>query len=148
MTHKLQISKKYNDGTIIVVGGDDIGEWSENYEQFMNALEEKGLIPSASNAETLVQEARNLGGEPKTDTTSFEVTNIKLASGGDHPRWVVQGGHFTKFGVTCWPEVLKEANIYAHLDPMKDNTPQGKWVAHYIEKEDGKPDKVTRLEKI
>jgi hypothetical protein len=82
---------------------------------------------------------------------TFEVESIKLAAGGDHPRWVVKGGKFKKFGVTCWPETLEAAGIAEKLDPLKDNKPKGNWVAHYNEREndEGKwvPDKVTNLVK-
>jgi len=75
----------------------------------------------------------------------------KLAAGGDHPRWVVKGGNFKKFGVTCWPETLEAAGVAEKLDPLKDNKPKGDWIAHYTERQndEGKwvPDKVTRLEK-
>lgn len=81
----------------------------------------------------------------------FEVESIKLAAGGDHPRWVVKGGNFKKFGVTCWPEMLEAAGL-EKLDPLKENKPKGKWVAHYNEREndEGKwvPDKVLNLERV
>ena len=96
---------------------------------------------AASNGQT--NEARN--------GKSFEVESIKLAAGGDHPRWVVKGGKFKKFGVTCWPETLEAAGVAEKLDPLKDNKPKGDWIAHYTERQndEGKwvPDKVTRLEK-
>jgi hypothetical protein len=82
---------------------------------------------------------------------SFEVDSIKLAAGGDNPRWVVKGGNFKKFGVTCWPETLEAAGVAEKLDPLKDNKPKCNWVAHYTERQndEGKwvPDKVTRLVK-
>ena len=82
---------------------------------------------------------------------SFEVESIKLAAGGDHPRWVVKGGNFKKFGVACWPETLEAAGVAEKLDPLKDNKPKGSWVAHYNERQndEGKwvPDKVLKLVK-
>ena len=78
---------------------------------------------------------------------TIQVSNIKLASGGEHPRWVVQGGNFMKFGITCWPEVLKAAGLEDKLDPLSDNLPEGQWLAYYIEDDKQRPDKVTRLER-
>jgi hypothetical protein len=82
---------------------------------------------------------------------AFEIESIKLAAGGENPRWVVKGGNFKKFGVTCWPETLEAAGVADKLDPLKDNKPKGNWVAHYTERqnEEGRwvPDKVTRLVK-
>ena len=85
---------------------------------------------------------------PMTDRNgelTIQVSNIKLASGGEHPRWVVQGGNFKKFGITCWPETLEEAGLKDKLDPLSDNTPEGQWLAYYVENAQGKPDKVTKL---
>jgi len=68
------------------------------------------------------------GGDPQSEirnAKSFEVESIKLAAGGDHPRWVVRGGKFVKYGVTCWPETLHAAGMADKLDPLKDNKPKG-----------------------
>lgn len=67
----------------------------------------------------------------------------------NHPRWVIKGGNFKKFGITCWPETLEASGIYDKLDPLKDNAPKGDWIAFYVESknDEGKmvPDKVTKL---
>lgn len=82
---------------------------------------------------------------------AFELESIQLAAGGEHPRWVVRGGNFKKFGVTCWPEVLEAAGIAEKLDPMKENKPKGRWMARYIERQNDEgrmvPDKVVELVK-
>jgi hypothetical protein len=82
---------------------------------------------------------------------SFEVESVKLASGGEHPRWTIKGGNFKKFGVTVWPETLEAAGMMEHLDPLKENKPQATWTAYYVEKlnDEGKavPDKIVRLAK-
>ena len=89
---------------------------------------------------------------PTSNGNSFEVESIKLAAGGEHPRWVVKGGNFLKYGVTCWPETLEAAGIADKLDPLKENTPSGHWVAHYTERQNDEgrwaPDKVIRLERV
>ena len=81
----------------------------------------------------------------------FSIETIILAAGGGHPRWVVKGGFFKKFGVTCWPEVLEAAGLHEHLDPMKENKPQASWLAYYIERQNDEgnmvPDKVVRIER-
>ncbi len=86
-------------------------------------------------------------GAPK----AFELESIQLAAGGEHPRWVVKGGNFKKFGVTCWPEVLDAAGIAEKLDPMKENKPAGRWLARYVERQNDEgrlvPDKVVELVK-
>ncbi|MBX3047980.1 MAG: hypothetical protein KIT46_06865 [Anaerolineales bacterium] len=90
------------------------------------------------------------GSEATPPTKSFEVDSIKLAAGGEHPRWVIKGGSFKKFGVTCWPETLEAAGLRG-LDPLKDNRPRGAWLAHYSKRQNDEgrwvPDKVVRLER-
>lgn len=140
MTAKIQYSKKYADGSILVVGGDTPEEFRKFYEEIEPWFKKlDGLYNEPPKQQ---HELKDNGGD-----MPFEVENIKLASGGDHPRWVVQGGNFTKFGITCWPEVLEKAGIMEHLDPLNDNKPKGKWMAHYVNKPDGKPDKVILLER-
>jgi hypothetical protein len=60
--------------------------------------------------------------------------------------WKVQGGPFTKFGVTIWPEVLNEAGFDCdQLDSTQTYSLAGH-TATYT-KVDGKPKKVTLLTK-
>lgn len=99
-----------------------------------------------------LQEANTQGVREANSTgDSFEVDSIRLAAGGEHPRWVVKGGNFLKYGVTCWPETLEAAGIAAKLDPLKENKPSGTWIAHYNERQNDEgrwvPDKVTKLER-
>jgi hypothetical protein len=122
-------------------------------KSFQQALKENGWRPwlhesaPAPHTEKTAAQA-----DPETrEGKSFDVETIKLAAGGENPRWVVKGGNFKKFGVTCWPETLDTAGIASKLDPLKDNKPTGDWVAHYVERQndEGKwvPDKVTKLER-
>jgi hypothetical protein len=109
----------------------------------MDALENgRGEIRSPHNGN---EEAATRNGK------EFEVESIQLAGGGEHPRWVVKGGKFKKFGVTCWPETLEAAGIAEKMDPLKENKPKGNWVAKYSERknDEGKwvPDKVVGLVK-
>ena len=137
MTNKIQYSKKYDNGEIIVIGGDT----PEEFFKFMEDMQDYLELMDGTALEHIKPETGNYPGD------TFAVENIKLASGGEHPRWVVMGGNFTKFGVTCWPETLKDAGILDKLDPLKDNKPSGNWTAHYQKKVDGKPDKVVKLTK-
>lgn len=119
-------------------------------KNFIKLLQEQGWAewseqPQPTAAETRQPDAA--GAAPK----SFEVERIQLAAGGEHPRWVVKGGNFKKFGVTCWPEVLQAAGLAEVLDPMKENKPRGRWTARYVERENDEgrwvPDKITELVK-
>ena len=108
------------------------------------------VVKSATVSKTTDNVSSNkiVNAPPTTDRNgdlTIQVSNIKLASGGDHPRWDVQGGNFTKYGITCWPEVLEEAGLNDVLDPMNDNLPEGQWLAYYVEDDKQRPDKVTKL---
>jgi hypothetical protein len=130
-------------------------EFIARVQQFANLLREQGwkewngsddlAIPIAADQKNGSQETATRNGK------EFEVDSIQLAAGGEHPRWVVKGGKFKKFGVTCWPETLEAAGIAEKMDPLKENKPKGHWVAKYSERknDDGKwvPDKVNKLEK-
>lgn len=120
-------------------------------KNFTRLLEEQGWTPWEA-AAALDSTAVADGGERVPSATkAFDLESIQLAAGGEHPRWVVRGGNFKKFGVTCWPEVLEAAGIAEKLDPMKENKPQGRWLARYIERENDEgrlvPDKVVELVK-
>lgn len=81
-------------------------------------------------------------GEMKTDRMPVET--IVLASGGENPRWVVKGGKYKRYGVTCWPEVLDAWSVTG-LDPMTENRIEGGWMAIFSLKDDGRPDKVIKF---
>ncbi len=134
-------------GGQITIRGDEADEWGLLFDLVIDKLKKKGYKRSV----------RKNNGTPKRQANTADengrlvipVENIKLASGGEHPRWVVQGGNFKKFGITCWPEVLEAAGIMEHLDPVSDNNPQGNWQAVYVNKVgEDKPDKVILLEKL
>lgn len=96
-----------------------------------------GEIPIKQNAQAGVQN-RN------SNALTFEVERMEANVNAGKVSWRCKGGHFTQYGVICWPEVLKAANM--NLDPTKGaytfNPPL---VAEYALKDDGKPQKVTRL---
>lgn len=115
---------------------------------FVKLLIEQGWTEWSAGEEASATAAERQSRETEN---SFPVESIKLAAGGDHPRWVVKGGNFMKFGVTCWPETLEAAGIAEKLDPLKDNKPKGRWVARYNERQNDEgrwvPDKVVQLVK-
>lgn len=125
---------------------------------FTKLLAEQGWTPweAAAVVDSTAAAERNDRAAQTTQNGSaaqkaFELESIQLAAGGEHPRWVVKGGNFKKFGVTCWPEVLDAAGIAEKLDPMKENKPTGRWLARYVERQNDEgrlvPDKVVELVK-
>lgn len=121
-------------------------------KNFAKLLEEQGWTPWEPATPSDIATVIEAGGRATVaGHKEFDLESIQLAAGGEHPRWVVRGGNFKKFGVTCWPEVLEAAGIAEKLDPLKENKPQGRWLARYIERENDEgrlvPDKVVELVK-
>lgn len=139
---RMQWSMKFGEDIFVLRAkdGETQDEFLENVASFRASINAK-FPPAAADPKYV---APVQGG-----VKQIPVESIQLASGGEHPRWVVKGGNLKKFGVTCWPEVLEAAGILSKLDPMKENKPSGSWIAKYVEKagDDGnmKPDKVVEL---
>src|SRR3970282_2245542 len=103
-------------------------EFIARVKQFVKLLGENGWIEWNGRDELGSTGAGEQGSEKHETATrngkEFEIESIQLAAGGDHPRWVVKGGKFKKFGVTCWPETLEAAGISEKLGPLTDNKPK------------------------
>jgi len=77
----------------------------------------------------------------------FDAVELEGSTKGDRTYWKVKGGKFSKYGVTIWPEVLEAADFAVEeLDPARTYDLEG-YTAYYVEKDDGKPDKVVNLAK-
>ena len=77
----------------------------------------------------------------------FEAELLVGSTSGDKTYWKVQGGQFSKYGVTIWPEVLDAAGFDAsQLDATSTYNLNG-YTAYYSLKDTGKPDKVVNLSK-
>lgn len=74
---------------------------------------------------------------------SFPCKILSATVDGGKAYWKIKGGHFEKFGVTVYPEVLTAAG-FATLDPLQQYDLTG-YTATYALKDDGKPAKVTAL---
>lgn len=77
---------------------------------------------------------------------TFSVERIEANVNGGKVSWRVKGGQFAKFGVIAWPEVVAAAGL--KLDPNVGAYSLTGWSAEYTLKEDGKPQKVTRLYQV
>ena len=143
---ELQWSKKYNDGTILLVKG-----LASEADQFFAQVE--GMIESSGKLTAVHSNAR----QEKT----FEVDSLNY--GGTSKKgdeyYKVKGGNFTEWGVTVWQDVLEKSGIpVANLNAKEPNVPGVPLIAHYVEKQkkdkDGNivegqftPDKVIKLVK-
>ena len=78
-------------------------------------------------------------------TQTFDAELLVGSTSGDKVYWKVQGGQFSQYGVTIWPEVLEAAEI-TNLDPTQTYDLTG-YTAYYTLKDNGKPGKVVNLAK-
>lgn len=80
-------------------------------------------------------------------TQSFLPDRLTVTIDGEKEYFRVKGAQFSKHGVVIYPEVLHASGI----DPEEIDIRKGKslrgWVAHYVLKENGQPQKVVRLVK-
>lgn len=82
-----------------------------------------------------------------TNGLSFQCDTLAATLADGKTYWKIKGGRFRKWGINVWPEVLKSAGYDTDtLDVRQPVNMQG-WTAYYAEDENGKPTKVTRLER-
>ena len=91
--------------------------------------------PAPVQAEGLADAAYTFAAERLVGTTTGEKTY-----------WKVQGGKFSQYGVTIWPEVLEAAGFAADQDPKVEYDLTG-YTAYYTLNDKQKPNKVTHLAK-
>lgn len=147
MTNKVQYSKKFPDGSIIVVGGDTVDEFEINYETFRSSAVGKRLLSDVS--------AVNAPPPPKTNsaqqapqTVSGDAERVILPDdavlsivwNGDKYHGEVEPFPGTKFSVRVWPEVLDNLPGFD-----KDTTRTmivGGFEVDFVKNEKGYPQKV------
>lgn len=112
----------------------------ESIPRFEDELLEAGYVPmSVSIIPAQAAPATTSG------PASFVVDKITATVDDGKAYWRVKGGEFQKWGVIVYQEVLEAAGL-GELNPLKPFSEPG-LVAYYSLKEDGKPKKVTRLER-
>lgn len=109
---------------------------------FEDQLLEAGYTPAPSSHPAMAPAA---AAPPSTAAASFLVDSITATVADGKAYWRVKGGEFQKWGVIVYPEVLAAADL-ADLNPLKPYTEAG-LTAYYSTKDDGKPKKITRLER-
>jgi hypothetical protein len=109
--------------------------------EMLDAVPTKGQTLSAVSSSPPAPSAAE--GSSSGLTFAAERLEGRVESGKEY--WKIKGGRFGKFGVVAWPEVLAAAG-FTNLDARQTYDLSG-WIASYAVKEDGKPDKVTRLQR-
>jgi len=85
------------------------------------------------------------GGFASAASDVFDAETLVGSITEGKPTWKVKGGRFSQWGVTIYPEAIAAAGL--GVEPGKTYSLAG-WRAHYVMKPDGKPQKVTQLEKV
>ncbi len=133
---KLQWSKKYNDGTILVAGGDDIDEFRANYGHMLTV--ETGLkLHSAAPAQVTQQST----GETFTAKLPDNAT-LTITWKGDKYFGEVDPFPGTKYPVKMWPEVIDTLHGFDPKDGVLDMTAME---VSYVKNDKGYPMKITSV---
>ena len=131
------------------------GNLIERFKTTMGIVQNLGMTPQPQNgakAPEFEAPTQSNGAPPAVATPtatqgeedSFSAETLVASVNEGKAYWKVQGGPFSKFGVTIWPEVLGEAGFDCdQLDPTQTYNLTGH-TATYM-RVDGKPKKVTRL---
>lgn len=81
---------------------------------------------------------------PTSDTLTFKPEILVASVTEGKVYWKVKGGHWSKYGVSIWPEVLDAAQL-TDLDPTQQYSLTHFKTAVYINNEKGQPSKVLQL---
>lgn len=115
----------------------DWEKFMSNEEKIISLLEEiRDLLRGGGGAYQPIQAAHG-------PTQSFTAELLAATVDKGKTYWKVQGGVFSKFGVTVWPEVLAAAG-FGDLNPMQTYDLTG-YTAVYVLNEEGKAQKVIQL---
>ena len=132
----------------------DEGTLLERQGKFIERLTEGGVVPHGKPVAPPEGNGKPASLPPaqpervpdeEQGTQTFDAELLIGSTSGDKVYWKVQGGQFSKYGVTIWPEVLEAAGI-TNLDPAQTYNLAG-YTAYYVLKDTGKPDKVVNLAK-
>lgn len=118
---------------------DQVSDWLDKHAEAVNVEPTPADVKATNPAPAPAAQQKQPSAEQ-----SFSATTISATVSEGKTTWRVKGGQFEKFGVICYPEVLRAAQL--ELDPTQVYSLNG-WTAYYAVKDDGKPQKVTRLVK-
>jgi hypothetical protein len=111
-------------------------------------------LPEPTTVDAIITEATKLSlpaeeskGVVKTQNDIYDTEKLLVTITNGKKYYRVKGGMWMKYGVTVWDEVLVKAGIPVGQLEGKEYDLKG-YKATFIRKADGKPDKVTNLEKV
>jgi hypothetical protein len=148
MTNKIQYSKKFPDGTILVVGGDTVEEFVKNYTEFRKTEVAKNIFqdavsPPTSQVATSNPPATTTTGSTNGDevfwTTLPEDSMLEVIRTKDKTYGEISPFPGTKYKVKVWIEVLKD---FADYDEDTWEMSLSGWEVAFVKNEKGYPLKV------
>lgn len=96
---------------------------------------------------TVAQNDPTLNPPAPATAETFPTEKLAVTISNNKKYFKIKGGPWAKYGVTVWDEVLVAAGIpVGKLEAKEFNLPN--YIATYVRKADGKPDKVIKLEKV
>ena len=107
-------------------------------------------LPVPTPVDVIVTEMANVPaseGVVSTQSDFYDTEKLLVTLTNGKKYYRVKGGMWMKYGVTVWDEVLVQAGIPVGKLEGKEYDLKG-YKATFIRKADGKPDKVTKLEKV
>ena len=136
MANKLQISKKYDDGTIVMAGGETTEEFDANYAHMRKIAQDAGLGQKP---------AGKIASEGKPEWFFFVTESdcvIEIIHKGEEHYGEMSPVPGTKYAVRVWPEVLKAAGI----DPAVGVANVPGLTCAYTKNDKGYPQKIVVIE--
>ena len=146
MTNKVQYSKKFPDGTILVIGGDTVEEFEELYTKFRKTDVAKNIFSEAKprvateTKQVATSTAAPDGEEYGVSLPPDAMLDIVRKKGQVYGEISPFPG--TKYPVKIWPEVMETIDGYG--DDVWELSLGGRNVV-YIKNEKGYPLKVVRV---
>lgn len=148
MTHKVQYSKKFDDGSIIVIGGDTVDEFEVNYETFRASPIGKSILSKVSAVNPPAPKPNGAPEQVAPPTVSGDAERVVLPADavmeivhkGDNYYGEIAPFPGTKFPVKVWKEVVDTID---GLDVKAQGVvPVGEWEVDFVKNEKGYPLKV------
>ena len=142
--NKIQYSKKFADGTIVLVGGDTVKEFEDNYQAFVKSPVVADLFKSIKEEEVAQRNTApktNNTGEVETVTLPDDAV-LEIIHKGDKYYGDVSPFPGTKYPVRVWPEVLETIADDLLASGLCN---VGGWVVKFAKNDKGYPSKITEI---
>lgn len=141
-----EITRKFGDTSLAFGYGAefDIKSGGERRAAFAFCVQEVEKQFEANVSQVMILTRQGVQPPAANDEQSFIGDEIIVEMKDSKLYYKVIGGQFTKFGVRVWPEVLKAAGLPVENMKGGKRYKLGR-ICHYSTKDNGNPEKVTRI---